>query len=398
MPTAAEVFRDSLFALIAELKSDGRSERRIPLRNGVRKDTTKVGTIYAFAWSDPVDLIFEGAAVRFQTGSTAMDATVALFASDQIFLLLTRDLGAQIETATIVIDQTSFLEALRRRMDDISTGRAINFNATLANKVLNNAQDARAANLKPEVAERLSEEQRHFIALALSSTLVWLWGPPGTGKTWTLTALVEKLHSRNERTLIVSNTNKAVDQVLLALCRRVGRDHPGIVNGEFVRVGRIAHPELEREWADVISPEKIAERLSSSQRSKIEVLRAEQAHAKIQHEKLREEIQSTDQGNNREPALKRLKEIETRLAEIAAEIAPLQREIDEIAAQVVAKARVVGATITKTFLSPSMFAEFDATIIDEVSMVLLPACYHAAGLARIRVEPISKLRTGLDQL
>ena len=77
--------------------------------------------------------------------------------------------------------------------------------------------------------------------------------------------------------------------------------------------------------------------------------------------------------------------IEARLRQIVNAIAALQREIDEISAQLVAKAKVVGATITKTFLSPSMFSNFDAVIIDEASMVLLPACYHAAGLAQTRV-------------
>jgi len=46
--------------------------------------------------------------------------------------LLGCDLGERIGTATIVIDQTSFLDGLRRRMDDIANGKAENFNSTLA--------------------------------------------------------------------------------------------------------------------------------------------------------------------------------------------------------------------------------------------------------------------------
>ncbi len=86
-----------------------------------------------------------------------------------------------------------------------------------------------------------------------------------------------------------------------------------------------------------------------------------------------------------ETTKRQLRTIEDRLAQITSEIAPLRREIEEIAAQLIGKAKIVGATITKTFLSPSMFSGFDAVIIDEASMVLLPACYHAAGLARVRV-------------
>jgi hypothetical protein len=283
--TTAHHFRDLLAALILEMKNDGRSDKRIPLRDGLRRETSSLGVIYAFAWADPADLLFEGATVRFQTGELVTDATVTLIAPDRISLLLLRDLGEIIETATIIVDQTGFLEALRRRMDDISTRRAINFNSTFADKVFNN-ECFGELTLRPEGAISLSEEQRRFIGLALSAPIIWLWGPPGTGKTWTLTALVEELYSRNERTLILSNTNKAVDQVLLALCKRVGREHAGMIKGEFIRVGRISHPELESDWVDVVLPSKIAERLSVDQRIKIEKLREEEDELKEEWKQL----------------------------------------------------------------------------------------------------------------
>ena len=43
-------------------------------------------------------------------------------------------------------------------------------------------------------------------------------------------------------------------------------------------------------------------------------------------------------------------------------------------------ARIVGATGTRTFLRPLEFAAFDVAIIDEASMILQPAVFHAAGL------------------
>ncbi len=290
MSTIAQNFRDFLSALIAEMKKDGRSEKRIPIQDGLRKESNALGTTYAFSWADPADLLFEGAGVRFQSGPIVMDATIALITADRLFVLLMRDLGNEIDTATIIIDQTSFLDALRRRMDDISTSRAVNFNITIANKVISE-QGTDKLELNPEGATTLSEEQRRFVGLALSLPVVWLWGPPGTGKTWTLTALVDELYSRHERVLILSNTNKAVDQVLLTLCKRVGRNHAGIINGEFIRVGRISHPELESEWADAVSPEKIAERLSSKQRENIETLRSEQDVAEKEHDRLSETLE-----------------------------------------------------------------------------------------------------------
>jgi hypothetical protein len=121
--TYAQTFHDGLVNLIAELKRDGRSERRIPLKNGKRKEVGALGAVYAFAWSDPAELIFEGARVAFQAGRDRQEATVVLVSPEHIVLQLARDLGEIIDTATIVVDQTAFLEALRRRMEDIARGR-----------------------------------------------------------------------------------------------------------------------------------------------------------------------------------------------------------------------------------------------------------------------------------
>jgi AAA domain/PLD-like domain len=376
-------------------------------------------------------------------------------------------------------------------MEDIARGRAVAFESVNADRVLTNSQPG-APLLSIEYAEELSEAQRRFIGLALAAPLAWLWGPPGTGKTWTLTALVEALAERGDRILVLSNTNKAVDQVLLGLCRRLGREHRTVQAGEIVRVGRIIHPELDRDWADAVMPEKIAERLSVELRSRIESLVRDQAEAKKEHRRLshlleplrgregarksamraaerasdaliehehaahavnraranlarfQDELVTFSEASKLRRLMMRKNEaiesdiekaetqlsraiasehekrgkyeaekvaaeaarseadlldqqtaglelsgvetkigrIEQQLTEFAARLAVLHRQIEEIASQIVAKAKIVGATVTKTFLSPSMFIGFQSVILDEASMILVPACYHAAGLAR----------------
>lgn len=174
MPTA-KTYRDGLAALIAELNRDGRGKQRIPLRDGKRKEAKAIGSLYVFAWSKPVDLVFEGARVEFQTGNDKQEAIVAFISAGNIALQLTRDLGESIDTATIVVDQTGFLDALRRRMDDITTGCATAFDAARAEQVLSNSQSPMPA-ASFDGAEALSEAQRKFVGLALSGPLTWLWG------------------------------------------------------------------------------------------------------------------------------------------------------------------------------------------------------------------------------
>jgi len=73
---------------------------------------------------------------------------------------------------------------------------------------------------------------------------------------------------------------------------------------------------------------------------------------------------------------------EERLAEIGRNIAEIERQLSDIEASVLANAKVIGATATKLFLSPTSFAGFDVVILDEASMLLLPALFHAAGLGK----------------
>jgi ssDNA-binding Zn-finger/Zn-ribbon topoisomerase 1 len=78
-------------------------------------------------------------------------------------------------------------------------------------------------------------------------------------------------------------------------------------------------------------------------------------------------------------------EADTKVAPLAAELTQIAKQLDDIAKTVVEKAMIIGATATKLFLSPQTFAGFDSVVIDEASMLMLPALFHAAGLAKERV-------------
>ena len=85
----------------------------------------------------------------------------------------------------------------------------------------------------------------------VQNSISFLWGPPGTGKTQTLGAGLTYFYDNEERSLITSNTNKAVDQVLLKLCKRLQNEGKisDLEDGKIVRVGRISHEELEKTLA-----------------------------------------------------------------------------------------------------------------------------------------------------
>jgi hypothetical protein len=78
-------------------------------------------------------------------------------------------------------------------------------------------------------------------------------------------------------------------------------------------------------------------------------------------------------------------QIESKMQPLSSEIASINKKLTDMELTVVQDARIVGATVTKTYLSPRKFVGFDTVVVDEASMVMLPALYYVAGLAAERV-------------
>ena len=86
--------------------------------------------------------------------------------------------------------------------------------------------------------------QRRAVDL-LESPLGIVWGPPGTGKTFTLGAMVA-LASQREKIIVLAPTNAAADQSVISIddaCKRAGRE---LKPGELIRPGNPRLPEIEK--------------------------------------------------------------------------------------------------------------------------------------------------------
>lgn len=66
-----------------------------------------------------------------------------------------------------------------------------------------------------------------------------LWGPPGTGKTWTTGQQIARVLSDDERILVVSTTNKATDAVAFSLGEAAKDICPDdLINDRLLRIGK----------------------------------------------------------------------------------------------------------------------------------------------------------------
>jgi superfamily I DNA and/or RNA helicase len=488
---------EALEKFIDELKNTGKSNTFITLTNGKKIQESSVN-LYKFILEDAIEL-FEGASVQITIANNESTAKVASLLDGAVILEFDNDYGSKIDSCTVKVDKTQLLRSLNEKLIKVRAGDVEGFNFELAEKVFFNDGEQKQPELEKNVIlgsgnQVLNKEQKQAVCSVLTNENSYIWGPPGTGKTFTLGILIENFFSKEERSLIVSNTNQAVDQVLLKLCKVLGKEHKAVKEGFILRRGKIDLSELESDWGEYIDLDSVVEKKSKKLKEKeskletkigklnkkskgfediinkfklrdekkllltqskqeLDTLEADKRNlasnnkilindrdallreldsfnsagairrivmrSKIdiendidRNERRQEEIKNKektlpnlikskkDEVNNiksdidlistelqkqdRAKCEQEVQKIEKELGPLEMELAEVRREIEGIKQKVLDDAKIIGATVTKTFLKKEEFLNFDNVVVDEASMVILPALYNVAGLASKR--------------
>jgi len=122
------------------------------------------------------------------------------------------------------VNDSFLVERLRDKLLEIERGEST-FNARHAEGVLTNCAEHVAVVPVPDVVfltheKPLNAQQRRVVCQAAGSSLVYVWGPPGTGKTSTLGAVVHAFHIQGKSVLL------CVARRVTCVARR-GRNRPG---------------------------------------------------------------------------------------------------------------------------------------------------------------------------
>jgi len=489
---------EALDKFIDELKNTGKGNTLITLSNGTKLKEESSINLYQFALEDAVEL-FEGASVQITIANNESTAKVASLLDAAVILEFDTYYGNKIESCTVKVDKTQLLRSLHEKLIKVRAGDVEGFNFELAEKVFYNDGKQKQPELEKNVILDsgnldLNTEQKQAICSVLTNENSYIWGPPGTGKTHTLGMLVQNFFSKDEKSLIVSNTNQAVDQVLLKLCNVLGKDHEAVKEGYILRRGKIDLAELKDNWSEYIDLDSIVEKKSKKlkekeskledeiskltkksnqvasiiakfklldekkdlftqsnqeldtlkidnknlasnnkilvkdknalmkeldsfngagairriiMRNKIDIQNDIEKNKKIlEEDKEKEktlhdlieskkaevkdiqsdinlvatELQKKDRAKCEHEVLK----IEKELDPLEMKLAEVREEIEDIKQKILDEAKVIGATVTRTFLRKEEFLNFDNVIVDEASMVILPALYNVVGLASKR--------------
>ncbi|MFF2192303.1 AAA domain-containing protein [Streptomyces sp. NPDC058157] len=104
---------------------------------------------------------------------------------------------------------------------------------------------------------QLNPRQRDAVVQALASDVLFLWGPPGTGKTDVVAHIVEGSFRQGLKVLFLAPTKVAVDQALERICSLLEQE-AGFAEGIVQRAGTITLPSLRSRYGDQVDPDRIA--------------------------------------------------------------------------------------------------------------------------------------------
>ena len=206
--------------------------------------------IYTFIIADGTR-IPEDSNGRLKIEDSEFSATVVGQQGNIIHLYIEgKTLPHTIHFARLIIDDTALLKKLLEVLQDCSENPAKL--SSLATSVFHTSTASIGNKSLPETAElgKISELNRDVLERAFGSSVTYIWGPPGTGKTFTIAHLVASLIEVGERVLVTSHTHAAVDQALYEAvkteenkCGPISR-HPSVKNGKVLRIGITANKKI----------------------------------------------------------------------------------------------------------------------------------------------------------
>jgi len=228
---------------------------------------------------------------------------------------------------------------------------------------------------------RRNEAQHEALVKALQNDVLFVWGPPGTGKTSTLGYMIANYLVKGKRVLFASNTNRAVDVGLLSALealRGVEKEH---LEKKATRFGEIA---LESERLEqVLFDKQILER-KEKQKNKA----AKLSGTVGKYQNLRQEIDNLMAHGEEVPTEldKQMRLLENKLEKYGG-IEEAEEQIEKMMSVnerfELEKRELVATTLAKVCTSDLFDGQyFEAVVIDEASMANLPYLMVLAAKAK----------------
>lgn len=304
---------------------------------------------YAYGFELESELsISEDSPVKLFLGPRQINGNVLSLEGFHIVLILEEYLGETVPVAKISVTPWKLLEALLEKLDSISG------NHKIANLLIDNKCD------KNKSINDILKGQEKAFERSLNSPVTIIWGPPGTGKTYSMAKIAMEFMLKGKTVLMVSHSNISVDGFVCELAKQIYNSGSNLLmnyagNGKILRYGFIKDDRL-RDDRELVAFNYALDRLPTLRDERDKLL------------KQKDEI--------KDPNSPLLVNINKRLNEIRKKVKDKEKEV-------ALGAKLLATTVSKVCID-DIFCNYlyDVVLFDEASMAYVPQVVMSAMYAR----------------
>lgn len=185
--------------------------KRYKIVDGIKINRDEKGIFtYAFELETELHLPEDAPVVVDTINGIHSVGTVLVCEDFQIMLLLNQELGDKIRIAYLMVEPWKLLEALDNKITSLNPQMH-----QLAIKLLE--EGPKIATTENILA--VPKGQVEVVRKLKKDNIVAVWGPPGTGKTYTMAQIAKNYIKQDKSVLIVSHSNVSVDGVVKKVIR-----------------------------------------------------------------------------------------------------------------------------------------------------------------------------------
>ena len=353
---SAHNFDEYINAVLSEmffLKNNGGKKYKVTDGNLLTPNSNE----YCYSFELESELyLSDDAPISVLRGLDTVEGSVIMCDGFQIIVSLSKSLGEKVPSAEISVEPWKLLEKLKEKIELITPANAIAWNLFHKGPYL--------AAKTSDVSE-IKCGQEAAIKHALNNDITLIWGPPGTGKTYTMAQMAERFVLQGQSVLIVSHSNISVDNVVKQISNQFSQNHLSTIlpQGKVLRYGYVRDEELSK------NDNCVAFYFTLNQ---YPALKETYFSLTEKSKKLKVELQFRDDVTK----AAKLKEIEVTLKKI-------RKTLKTETQKYTSRAQVVATTVSKIYMD-SLFEnwKFDVVMFDEVSMAYVPQLLCAASFAK----------------
>lgn len=241
-------FAEAVRSEVVELEKSGGAQTYEVLSGKQFEVLGPAKAIYHFIIADGTR-IPEDASGKLKTASQQFTVSVVAQDANRISLIVEgNNLPKNIPRAVLLVDDTALLRKLADALDKVVANPTSV--SPLATVLFHPAHaTVGIGHLPISSIDAVGEEKSQIISRACASSLTYIWGPPGTGKTHLIAYLISTLAVLGERVLVTSHTHVAVDQALYAAIKTETEpgplaNSPLLQEGKILRIGQTADPKI----------------------------------------------------------------------------------------------------------------------------------------------------------